>query len=459
MKNRIVSLLLATMLVCAFLQSIALSALASDTSVQMLVEPTMDYFIVGRFSEGLARVEKDGKCGFIDTTGKLVIPLEYDADRYSHFSEGLALVYKGGHYIAASQRIMDGGKCGFIDKAGKVVIPLEYDGATAFSEGLAAVQKDGKRYLINQNGDIIVALNTRYYYEKTGRSYEGLGIYPFSEGMAAVFKDDECGFIDKTGKEVIPVGKYEYAWSPFSEGLAAVRQDDKFGFIDKTGEVVIPFEYDWAYSFSNGLVAVSNGDKCGVINKSGEVVIPFEYDSIGAFSEGLMSFEKDGEQGYMDETGEVMISLDYKRAFVSFSGESLSPFQNGYAIVHGMLDEDPRSDIWEASMDMSSYEKWGVIDKTGKEVIPLEYDYISSFNDGVAVVFVGHADFYHNHFVGNWGILQIEGYVAPPSASPITVPPLSENSTATFLIWLRYGVVLVVVLLLMLLIVRKNENR
>ena len=49
----------------------------------------------------------------------------------------------------ASQRIMKGGKCGFIDKTGKVVIPLQYDGATDFSDGLAAVQKGRKQYLIN----------------------------------------------------------------------------------------------------------------------------------------------------------------------------------------------------------------------------------------------------------------------------------------------------------------------
>lgn len=49
---------------------------------------------VGSFSEGLAYVQKAGKYGFIDTTGKLVIPCEWDDA--GKFSEGLASVTKTG---------------------------------------------------------------------------------------------------------------------------------------------------------------------------------------------------------------------------------------------------------------------------------------------------------------------------------------------------------------------------
>jgi hypothetical protein len=238
------------------------------------------------------------------------------------------------------------------------------------------------------------------------------GIWDFLEGLAVVRKDDKYGFIDKTGKEIIPVGKYESAWWPFSNGLTVVGErilvDNRpayrvdYGFINTAGELVIPFEYSQAFSFSEGLASVSKGSKWGVINTLGEVVIPFEYDRIGSFSEGLMSFEKDGEQGYMDKMGKVIISLAYEQASLSFSGPSLSPFRNGFAVVHGLFVDDVRGGV----MDMSAYEKWGVIDKTGQEVIPLEYDFISSFNEGLAVIFVGRADFYHYAFSGKWGILE-----------------------------------------------------
>ena len=69
----------------------------------------------------------DAKYGFIDETGKLVIPTIYDdAD---DFYCGLAFVEKEG-------------KCGFIDPLGKVIIPFKYEETYGFEEGLAAVQVD-----------------------------------------------------------------------------------------------------------------------------------------------------------------------------------------------------------------------------------------------------------------------------------------------------------------------------
>lgn len=59
-----------------------------------------------RFSDGLAVVKKDGKYGFIDRTGKEVIPLIYD-DAYG-FYDGLAAVEKDG-------------KMGYIDRTGKEI--------------------------------------------------------------------------------------------------------------------------------------------------------------------------------------------------------------------------------------------------------------------------------------------------------------------------------------------------
>ena len=123
-------------------------------------------------SEGLSRVEYNWKYGFIDTSGKEVIPLKYD--NADDFSEGLA-------------RVKLNGKCGYIDTSGKEVIPLKYDNADDFSEGLASVE-----------------LNSKW------------------------------GYIDTSGKEVTPF-KYDYAWD-FSEGFAKVKLNGEWCTIDKTGK-------------------------------------------------------------------------------------------------------------------------------------------------------------------------------------------------------------------------------
>ena len=63
------------------------------------------YDDVGLFSEGLAWVRKDGKEGFVNKKGNIVVPLEYDY--VGIFSNGKAWVEKNGK------------EC-FIDKEGNV---------------------------------------------------------------------------------------------------------------------------------------------------------------------------------------------------------------------------------------------------------------------------------------------------------------------------------------------------
>ncbi len=117
------------------------------------------------FSEGLARVERDGKYGFIDKTGQEVITLKYD-DTGLFFSDGLA-------------RVELNGKWGFIDKRGKEVIPFKYDYAKDYGEhlsDLAAVELNGKWGFIK--------FIKRKVKEITPLKYDDVG--SFSEGLARV---------------------------------------------------------------------------------------------------------------------------------------------------------------------------------------------------------------------------------------------------------------------------------
>ncbi len=87
MKKRVLSLVLAVVMVCALLPTVALAAEITFTQVI-----PFKYDEAKSFSEGLALVKLNGKWGFIDKTGKEVgIPLgKYD--NVMSFSEGLAAV-------------------------------------------------------------------------------------------------------------------------------------------------------------------------------------------------------------------------------------------------------------------------------------------------------------------------------------------------------------------------------
>ena len=76
-----------------------------------------------------------------------LVPATYASAQWKmrgDYSEGLAAVRD------------DNWRCGFINKTGKVVIPCQWKGAGSFSEGSAFVIDDnGKRVMIDKTGKII----------------------------------------------------------------------------------------------------------------------------------------------------------------------------------------------------------------------------------------------------------------------------------------------------------------
>jgi KWG Leptospira. len=199
----------------------------------------------------LAPANLNDKYGFVDKSGKLIVPLKYlYADP---FSEGVALV-------------TNGIKFGFIDTDGREVIPLKYVSARDFKEGLAAVTAfDGKEsYLagfINKADKIIIPL----IYKQ---------IDDFSEGLAAVMLKDKWGFLDKTGKLQIQY-VYDEVFSGFEEQLAPVCINKKWGFIDTHGNIVIPLQYEKAQPFFLHEASVVHNGKNYKIDKTGKIVSEF----------------------------------------------------------------------------------------------------------------------------------------------------------------------------------------
>ena len=264
---------------------------------------------VGRFSEALAPFERDGSWGFLYASGKVAIEPQFAWAE--PFSEGLAQVQVSGEALGYDA------KWAFIDKTGRVVIPPEStdsaysirngeDGGLekAFHEGLAGVERDGKIGYIDRLGRLVISAEFKY-------------ASPFSEGVAAVTKsesgDDGWGFIDKAGKWVIPP-TFEWANS-FCQGLASVNRTHDCEFIDLSGRVALkpalpPTEKDcWSISgdFSEGLARWKFGNKYGFIDQSGKTVIKPRFDLVGEFSEGLAAVEVARKWGYINKLGKIVI--------------------------------------------------------------------------------------------------------------------------------------------------------
>jgi hypothetical protein len=183
--------------------------------------------------------------------------------------------------------VHEGDKGGYIDRTGRVVIPLRYDGVSDFSEGFAAVEIDGKWGYINKRGKIVIRPQF-----SSARD--------FSEGLARIQVGGDkysmgglWGFIDRSGKIVIKpqfgeIHGFSESAEGFRDGLAVVEIDWSIGFIDKTGKLAISPRFAFGHHFSEGVACLSTGlhEKYGCINHSGKWVIPQIYDDLSAFSEG-----------------------------------------------------------------------------------------------------------------------------------------------------------------------------
>ncbi len=177
-----------------------------------------EYDYIDDFEDGLARVQLNGKWGFIDESGREVVPCKYD--EIGTFIDGLAIIGIDSKY-------------GYIDKKGKELVPCKYDDIAYFFsiDGRASVKLNGKTGCVDKTGREIVPCK-----------YDEIGV--FSEELARVKLNDRYGFVDSTGKVVIPLKYDDIYWSQEdrswfnSNGLSKVKLNGKEFYIDKNDNIV-----------------------------------------------------------------------------------------------------------------------------------------------------------------------------------------------------------------------------
>jgi len=295
------------------------------------------------YKTNLYPVEVDGKTGFIDNTGEIVIEAKYDSA--DPFYYGLAIFRMKGD---------DGWyhNWGYINTKGEVVIEHNLTSASRFTrDGLARASRDGKRGYINKKGEFVFEAN-----------YESQG--DFQEGMASVKISGKYGFINTNGTLVIEP-KFKNVVRFSNSYCLVTTMDGKENYIDKSGNLITDIEFSRGGWFYCGLAKVKVGEKYRYINEAGEFAFEGEFDDAASFSEGLAAVEnEDGKWGFINTKGELVI--DYKFDAGWFSTIS---FHEGLAFVQ---EEG----------------KWGYINKQGAFVISPQFKSANKFINGVARVYL-----------------------------------------------------------------------
>lgn len=87
------------------------AASLSKEQTETLNERIKDYTTVSGFCENRALVIKDGKAGFINKLGEVVIPLQFEnVDRNAFFRNGLSLDFSFGAIDSLGNRVVPEGK-------------------------------------------------------------------------------------------------------------------------------------------------------------------------------------------------------------------------------------------------------------------------------------------------------------------------------------------------------------
>lgn len=221
------------------------------------------------------------------------------------------------------------------------------------------------------------------------------------------------GYANLKKELVIPV-KYSGAEVFNDYGLAKVftgdyfGHDAKFGMIDKKGNVVIPIDKYYSLNEIRDSVicfakVFKDSIKYGVMDLKGNVIILPTFESPINFNHNAAiintrknfrhSYSPDADFIVINKKGEILTSKKYAR---------ISPFVNGFAAV--------------ATINDSNQYRYGVIDSTGKEIIPPLYNemkcdfsevYIdsNSFKNGlIAVKFGGFLE-------PKWGVINIKNEI------------------------------------------------
>lgn len=389
-------------------------------------------------------VLEDGKYGFIDTTGRMIIKPQFDHvevlekpgsihDKPKHYLvkkdiseegktrqiEGL-VSYSGVMVIApkyqAIQPFHHGlapvfsfkkKKWGCINEKGKEVIKTKYDQIKRIDEEYVMVKVDKKYGMIDKKDKWLVPAKFNdsdfYYFNKkyiwrrksgkpilidihTGIQKEFTFVIEdyFSNEYAAISVNNKFGFINKKFEMVIEprFEKDPNHWMRFNkEGFAIVKENGRFGVINTKGDYIIESKYDDIKNGGYDFMIVKLQEKMGLVDRNGNIIADPIFDGIQVDREDMISASVGSKKGFINKNGDFII--------LQKENEVIDCFNNGYARFNIGGWQGKLKDGYSSCIIDPDGGKWGLYDKNGTIVIDPKFDWIGRVCEGTVRVNTG----------------------------------------------------------------------
>lgn len=164
------------------------------------------------------------------------------------------------------------GKRGYINRfTGEVAIPEIYTRAWIFSEGLAAVEKDGELLFIDHSGKVVIDKDFQVHFSDPR--------YAFMNGYCIIKNpvDGKMGLIDKAGNWVLNA-EYDDIFN--YEGFWRVKKDGRIGLYTAELNVMFPVENTAIYVYDDAIEVRHADHTARRYDYEGNVVVDFMIDEV-----------------------------------------------------------------------------------------------------------------------------------------------------------------------------------
>lgn len=328
----------------------------------------------GKGSVTMKQFTQNGKIGFADTLGRVILEPQFDAvdtfydPNYCWCEYGE--YHKGGHpgsgYEIAAQK---DGKWGLIDRRnGQWITRCNWEAVGYFKYGRAKVKWCGKWGFINTAGEVVVFCR----WEE---------VEPFAWGGTARVKlGGKYGYVDQDGNVLVPcewdaVGNYDAHW-------VNVKRGGRWYVRSSEGSLFAPGEGKGNLVFHQGFAEVYDGSGHGLIDEEGREAIACQWDEIGRVARNVGGYP--WKRNYFIRFWYNRTEYPYQLIKVKKNGKWGIYDLNGKECHPCTLDKIWRIDRGVAKICQDG--KWGLIDETGRVITPCRWEYVDYFRDGKAAV-------------------------------------------------------------------------
>lgn len=270
-------------------------------------------------------------------------------------------------------KLYENKKYGIIDRSGKTIIEPTYDSIN----------------IPNPSKDLFICY---YDYNEENDSYKTKVLNSNNEQLYTQY-EEILPFIFKDSTNEVP----------FEKSVLQYKENGKYGLIGFDGKKITQAKYDSMESllYKEGCLLVKENEKYGLINIKGKQVIKSEYDTITAdgYYNEQTKYKQTGfiignkttngyRYGYIDSKGNEILEVKYNQIgriteinskedvyLLEFQNGKAGVFKNKECIIKNIY-EDIEYNYTNQLFLVTKNSKQGVVDLTGKYILPLEYDSI-----------------------------------------------------------------------------------